>query len=331
MEINSLENSNSLKKKEQILSRDAFEELIRSFTAYHLHFKTIDRIDSLTCHSADYYNLTQRFLDEGLNRCACPRCGVRRLERSHVSWTANPNTTNKKRKSSSSSSEEKDGNSSSNTNTTTTSNDKNISSTDNTSSVTKEERKESRIHEYLVFGLFLPDHPFSTEVHHLLNTVSSMFPHITMVHGNGYDFRDMVQKYSVQSFPKLILFRHGLYLDEYSGDYTAPALASYLAVWTKRFPKTYPRLLSPPAPLPSYRLLPIPSPFFFNYSDPYGIIEKIKQSKGLLLPYPNLEPFIGSTREYAFWDSTVLLLSAIYCLVRLVFLCRSSRRGDRLV
>lgn len=291
----------------------------------------MDQLDSLTCHAIDYRNRTERFLEEGLNRCPCPHCVVRRLERSHVTWTANPNISNKRGKSSSS--EEKEGNSLSNTTTTTTTNttDKNTSTIDNKSVINKEERKESRVHEYLVFGLFLPNHPFSREVHHLLNTVSSMFPHITMVYGDGYDFRDMVQKYNVQSFPKLILFRHGIYLDEYSGEYTAPALASYLAVWTKRFPKTYPRLLPHPVSLPSYRLLPIPPQLFFNFSDPYGIIEKIKQSKGLLLPYPNLEPFIGSTREYAFWDSTVLLLSAIYCLVRLIFLCRSWRRGDRLV
>ena len=34
------------------------------------------------------------------------------------------------------------------------------------------------------------------------------------------------------------------------------------------------------------------------------------------VPFPNMEPFLGSVRDYALWDSRVFVFSGVYCLAR---------------
>lgn len=44
------------------------------------------------------------------------------------------------------------------------------------------------------------------------------------------------------------------------------------------------------------------------------------------LPYANLEPFLGSVLDYAFWDGSLFLLCGMYCALRLLHTVSTSLR-----
>ena len=69
----------------------------------------------------------------------------------------------------------------------------------------------SRVHRHLIMALLLPNHPFSREVRKSLIIVAPMFPSIKVVVGNAYNFDDLVNKYSISSFPKVLFFKSGIY------------------------------------------------------------------------------------------------------------------------
>jgi hypothetical protein len=42
----------------------------------------------------------------------------------------------------------------------------------------------------------------------------------------------------------------------------------------------------------------------------------------ITVPFPNMEPFLGSVENYAVWDSRVFLLAGLYTIVRVLYLVR---------
>jgi hypothetical protein len=100
--------------------------------------------------------------------------------------------------------------------------------------------RADKIHKHLVFALLLPHHPFSQEVRKIMTTVAPMFPQMTIVMGNAYDFKEMTSKYFVTSFPKIMYFRTGMYIENFSDDYTVENVAAQLTEWSHALPSAVP-------------------------------------------------------------------------------------------
>lgn len=277
------------------LHPDMYKQLASAFMSYHIFFRTIERQSSLTCATGDYANETQLLLDDAVNMCMNPYRRTRQLRRTQVSWRpTNQETGPSKAK--------KDPASSNGS-----------ASAAEPAAAEEEEARPSKIHNYLVFGLVLKEHPFSDKVRQVLSVVGPMFPSITVVYGDGYEFQDLVDKFYMRSFPKILLFKSGLYVGDYEGAYTAPELASELALWTRQLPRSFPAI---PAALP--RIPPTISvqlPFASSFSSSF--LSKLP-FQSLLLPRPNLEPFLGSVQEHAKWDIAAFLFSGGYCMLRIL-------------
>jgi hypothetical protein len=65
------------------------------------------------------------------------------------------------------------------------------------------------VYEHMAFALLLPDHPYSSNLFEALKIISPMYPEVSVVFGNGYEFTEMCSQYNVRSFPKLLFFTHG--------------------------------------------------------------------------------------------------------------------------
>jgi hypothetical protein len=94
----------------------------------------------------------------------------------------------------------------------------------------------------MAFGMLLPHHPFSQQLHEAINMVAPMYPNVYVVVGNGFEFSEMNAQYGVRSFPKLMLFTKGHLYGKYRGKLAAAELAEEFARWTKTLPRSYPGL-----------------------------------------------------------------------------------------
>lgn len=211
------------------LSHAQCTSMVEAFTNYHLHFRTEQIYDTLVCYPNDAHNLTFAVLED-VRVCPERRYRPRRLERAQVSWKPVANKTDKA--------------------------NKGVDSSEHKDQQAAED-KGRRTHDFLAFGLFLPEHPYSSELTAVLTAIGPMFPALAIVCGNGYEFRDMVQKYFVHSFPTLLLFKEGVYVGDYEGDHSPAALAAHFSLWTGQLPQTHPLVVPAPAALPSTALLPI--------------------------------------------------------------------------
>jgi len=96
------------------------------------------------------------------------------------------------------------------------------------------------IHDYLVFAMLIPKHPFSSDLYQAIKTVAPMYPKISFVIGDGFEFTEMCQQYNIRSFPKLLFFKKGILKGRYNKEHEAATLAAQLSVWTDSFPKAFP-------------------------------------------------------------------------------------------
>eukprot|EP01032_Pedospumella_encystans_P007953 gene7953-9483_t len=88
--------------------------------------------------------------------------------------------------------------------------------------------------------MLLPNHPYSQDLRKVMTTVSPMFPQAMVVLGNAYEFKDMTTKYYVTSYPKILYFRSGIYIESFEGAYTAEDVAAQMADWTYSLPRAVP-------------------------------------------------------------------------------------------
>jgi len=98
----------------------------------------------------------------------------------------------------------------------------------------------TRVQEFLVFAVVLPMHPPSFDMMRALSVVGPLFPEISFVMGNGYHFEELVAKYNVRSFPRLLFFRKGKFKQVYRGDVSVRALATQLTLWGRQLPAARP-------------------------------------------------------------------------------------------
>eukprot|EP01038_Epipyxis_sp_PR26KG_P007762 gene7762-10547_t len=200
--------------------------------------------------------------------------------------------------------------------------------------VDSESKKREVIHEHLIFGLLLPKHPFSIRVKHQLSIISPMFPSVSVVIGNAYEFKELAARYYISSFPKVLYFRRGIYINYYDGEQTLIGLTSKIANWTSSLPASLPLKTKITIKLPSLGKITISDLLWLNsFSFHNPLVTHTSNSsklKSITLPFnmtsfnelyipipsSNMEPFLGSVEQFENWDRVFFIASVIYCCFR---------------
>ena len=251
---------------------------IKLFTKYSLDFNVGEKVykDVLICGADENRNATAKELNSFIRVCSNPTYKPRQLSSHQVSWKRNKSDDDEKKP----------------------------SKEDN---VTK--KSHEIIHKYLAFALLLPRHPFSAELHDILRIVAPMFPFVTVVIGNGYEFNSLCTQYGVRSFPKLLLFKNGILTEKYVSDRTPETLALRFAKWTNSLPQA----------IPTKKFHDANS----NLSEDKKRVKVSEQTEitkffNLPDPGPSVEPVVGFFEDLADWDVTIFFISGVYALVRLL-------------
>lgn len=253
--------------------------LIRSFTDYYLHY---DHKKGNKCYKNDQQNLTLTMIGKMITMCPNQLYRPRIVTRSQISWksTSSKSSTNK--------------------------------TSESTLPSNSPVKKKERIDPYLVFVIFLPDHPFSSELLKKVSSIAPMFPYIYFIFGNAHEFKDITTSYLISNFPKVLFFKNGIYVGDYDELKDELDFAIYLSKWTKALPVTYPNLINKSPELKSHIYLNTTMlPALHQY---HTILDDIP------FPTPNLEPFIANFQNYAYLDFLIYLLSSIYSIFRLTLI-----------
>jgi len=96
------------------------------------------------------------------------------------------------------------------------------------------------VHNFLLFGLLLPNHPFSSDLLEALITVTPLFPEVNVVIGSASEFSEFCSQYNVRAFPKLLFFKQGLLKHKYKRLHNPWELARELSRWTGSLPRGLP-------------------------------------------------------------------------------------------
>ena len=400
-QITSVLNTTSLKSNDtdvaSKLTRKQLAGITRNFVNYHLYFTTISHIQDDLYSNMNHKNNTNtdQLLSKAITTCVNTNFTPRILNRNQVSWKPKSDMKPKPKTSS---------NDSNVLNNTTETTNENIKQEDENNS-----DKNNQIHSHLIFALLLPNHPYSQDVRRILTTITPMYPQAMIVLGNAYHFKDMASKYFVTSYPKILYFKSGIFIESYSGSYTVEDLSAQFTEWIGALPQAIPlpfqytqlarttsienrdfNIYEPGAqmkyglsiqPLPfttEYPLVDVQLPKwiveylpYLSYMNNTMFIEKrserankqsykqSQQQQGTVLstvesivdvnisttsttnttgnttanssntiplvitvtvPFPNIEPFLGSLTDYATWDSRVFLLAGLYTILRTGFL-----------
>lgn len=164
-----------------MLHKKSLARLSKRFTAYYLSYPPSKTYNTVQCHKDDYKNVTHMIFTSVLQRCPNPNYTPRVLSRSQITWKNRNEDAKPKNKTIESPKPKEE----------------------------SDEDKNDTIHKFLLFVMLLPNHPFSQSLHRLISSVAPMFPEVTVVVGNAHEFRDMCNKYFIQSYPKILFFRQG--------------------------------------------------------------------------------------------------------------------------
>ena len=269
-------------------------DLVLDFTHYSLYFQE-QKASLEQCSLRDFQNSTYLAFSKSVDRCPDRHYSPRFLTASQISWKTTPWKADdiwnaEWWKAGSARSLEDAG----------------------VENVPDEKKDNEIIHKYLAFALLLPKHPFSTDLLRSLINAGPMFPSVTVVSGNGYDFKEMCKQYNIRSFPQLIFFKDGLLFARYDGGHNTPEVASKLAQWTKSLPKALPTLRTGLAKYSSEKtFFPPPETELFSF-DLFGRHISAK------VPYIT-EPIMGSMEYLMPYDTEVFILSGIFCVARLAY------------
>ena len=210
------------------------------------------------------------------------------------------------------------------------------SSDNNVNSTTSKSAKNTTgeiVHEYLIFAMLLPKHPFSSDLYHAIKAVAPMFPTITFVIGDGFEFTEMCQQYNIRSFPKLLFFKRGILKGRYNKEQNAESLAAQLSVWTESYPKALPaRERRKKDDIEKYFKM------WYNYDNIYdkilefkdwrtisSISDMIKKNiaynlKSLTSPKSShLEPVVGLFDWASSYEIYMIIIAGIYTLLRFIY------------
>lgn len=288
----------------KITSGSAHILQVSDFTHYNLYFA--DQTSSIDkCSQNDFHNWTQIEFLSSIDRCPIKRYSPRFLTTSQISWK-DRSEKNDDEGSSSAQKEMSKGVNASNENLGT------------------EKKTKEIIHKYLAVALLLPKQPFSTDLLRSLIIAGPMFPSVTIVSGNGYDFKEMLWKYNLRSFPQLFFFKDGLLSGTYKGVHSAPEVALKLAKWTKSLPKSFPKpLMSPPSY--SYAQSKNNTSYFWAPETVLFVAKALGFEITARVPYCT-EPIMGNMEHAVPYDSLLFIFAGCFVLCRALYFLFAHKR-----
>lgn len=326
--VSSTANITALINNNKWFNRKPQESLVqytKHFTTYHLYFRTDIYESRQQCFIngwMDWRNSSS--IAKVVDHCPNQDYYPPHVLRSQISWKPTPtnNDNNKETNAKSSEAASSDYRGDENmANKTAESSSKKTST-----KAASEDESDFHVHKYLIIALLLPNHPYSDEIFRSIRRVAPMFPMISFVTGDGYEFRDIASKYFVTTMPTMILFKNGLYVGD-SEIRDDVGLAVKLATWTKSLPRSLPLSVRMDIATPSAVYLQLP-PKFIQSDKHWMVMTTIRMLQDVLnyipLPYPNLEPFVGSMPRYREMDLIFFIFSAFYCFGRGIYVIRSS-------
>lgn len=283
--------------------------LVSEFTEYAMHFPEAE-YGKGKCFARDMLNGTHQAFTKSIDRCPDLHYTPRFLTTSQISWRARKTDENRK---------------SIPENRTSDAHNDTARNNGRTDNVAEEEKSKEIIHKYLAFALLLPKHPFSTDLLRSLITAGPMFPSVTIVSGNGYDFKDMCRQYTVRSFPQLFFFKDGLLTGTYDGAHNVPEVVSRLAIWTNSLPKALPTVNSK---VESFKYSGqqyhfwVPEAELFSFTIfGHKIVAKV--------PHVT-EPIMGSMEFLVPYDLPIFILSGCFVLGRSIYFFSQRRQSSQL-
>lgn len=196
-----------------------------------------------------------------------------------------------------------------------------------------EEERDRMQKRFLIVAIALPGHPPSADMYESLRIVSPMFPQLTTVIGNGYEFTNMCNQFSIKTFPKLLFFDSGILKGHYTfgfggGDasFNPERLTRKIMRWggDEMLPRATPTSI-------------------FKSSDHVETIDKLLAQVGRAswvdepvntmhrLLGPTVEPIAGSIGALQRYESMLFIFCAIYTFARFIYWlfrrCRTLSHG----
>lgn len=288
----------------KVTASPAYILQVSDFTHYNLYFA--DQTDSTDrCSQNDRYNWTQIEFISSIDRCPIKRYSPRFLTSSEISWKDRPDK---------------------NDDETTPPAQKEMSKVGNSSDENLGTEKKTRqiIHKYLAVALLLPKQPFSTDLLRSLIIAGPMFPSVTIVSGNGYDFKEMLWKYNLRSFPQLFFFKDGLLSGTYKGAHSAPEVALKLARWTKTLPRSFPKPLTS-TPSYSYVQSKNNTSYFWAPETVLFVARALGFVVTARVPYCT-EPIMGNMEHAVPFDSLLFIFAGCFVLCRAFYFLFADKR-----
>lgn len=226
---------NSTDGSQQKMTRKQLSTIAKDFTNYYLYFgektdttKNNGGIEIDVCFPNSFKNTTHRLLSYALQGSVRRNYISRILSRSQISWKTKSEVSKTKN---SNSMDSTDGSGQNGTSPNVT---------EATANSESEEKDRNRIHQHLIFVVLLPHHPYSQDLRKIITTVAPMYPHATTVLGNAYEFKEMTSKYLINSYPKILYFKMGIFVETYEGEYEPGLVAAKFAEWTHSLPRAIP-------------------------------------------------------------------------------------------
>lgn len=295
-------------------------ERVERFTAYHSYFQSYKLYSRHQCFPQDRSNQTWLEVDAKVDSCPRSSYFPRHILRSHISWK--PTNSASKKAVSPTNNSTSTNSSSTNASNAASGNETvpaNATVTNSTADDAASDKNE-KVHDYLVLGLLMPNHPYSEEYYATLASVGPMFPQVTFITGNAHEFQDIASKYSIDSFPTVLLFKNGLFQREYYNR-SPSKFAAHIAKWTKSLPRALPGPFRLPSTskrglLSSHGTLRLPP--YMSWLQP--VFDAVP------LPTPNLEPFIGSVSYHQEIELVVFVSATMYTICRGLYFVKNAYR-----
>lgn len=314
----------SFNKWLKVKPRESLVQYTKHFTTYHMYFRT-DILDKRQdCSANNWVDWRNDSRVNMVDHCPNQDYYPPHVLRSQISWKATPNNNNNE------DDHKKEANTKQNGSTKslddrTDGKVANVTNGKSSKKAASEDESDFHVHKYLIIALLLPNHPYSDQMFRSIRRVAPMFPMVSFVTGDGYEFRDIAAKYFVATMPTMILFKNGLYVGD-SEIRDDVGLAAKLATWTKSLPRSLPLSVKMDIATPSAVYLQLPPKAL--RSNQHWIVFALMRTlqdgmNHIPLPYPNLEPFVGSMPRYRELDLIFFIFSAFYCLGRGVSVLRS--------
>lgn len=208
---------------------DSLNYLSSSYHYYKMNWMNPSE-SSLTCPRSLSSNSTHLAFELSLTRCPNPDYNIRMISSNNISWKPNKN--------------EKKSPSTTNTTNSVT----NTSSNSLPPGESEETSNKDTINPYLIFALVLPpeEHPFSRRILQMLRSIAPMYPSILFVNGMASEFSVLRKKYHINSLPKILFFKNGIFTGKASDLSDVSSLSSEISLWSEMMPQSLPLL--PPFP-----------------------------------------------------------------------------------